>query len=146
MATKRSKSKVAPVVTSDSLRALMYAAKNHAVDAGEADHEVGDLQDLLRRAWTFLTPGQRVALLNSPEVKAVLEAGGRGKLTVKKLIKLEENELETLERAVAAAGYTITEAEDPGFFCWMTDDETSDDFYDRGEAVRDAYKHYQANQ
>jgi hypothetical protein len=37
------------------LEKLFGAADNHAEDTGEPDHEVGDLQDVLRTAWNLMT-------------------------------------------------------------------------------------------
>lgn len=54
---------------------LFRAAYQHAADAGEPDHEVGDLQDLLRALWDGCTPRQRAAFLSGAAAAAVLEAG-----------------------------------------------------------------------
>lgn len=61
-----------------ALERLLQAADNHAEDAGEPDHAVGDLQDLLRAAWALMTAEQRHALVTSNAAEAVIEAGGRG--------------------------------------------------------------------
>ena len=42
----------------DLLAEILEAARRHGL-ASEADHEVGDLQDALRIAWTALTPAER---------------------------------------------------------------------------------------
>lgn len=54
---------------------LIEAAERHGKDS-EPDHEVGDLQQLLRAAWGLMTPDQRQALLVSPEAEDVLMHGG----------------------------------------------------------------------
>lgn len=60
-----------------ALERLLQAADNHAEDAGEPDHAVGDLQDLLRAAWALMTVEQRRALVTSDAAEALIEAGGR---------------------------------------------------------------------
>jgi|GEM_PF-1586572 len=57
------------------LQTLLDAADHHGNDAGDPDHTVGDLQELLRAAWKSMTPAQRDGLLASAEAKAVLEWG-----------------------------------------------------------------------
>ena len=52
-----------------------HAAFVHGEDS-EGDHEVGDLQDLLRAAWGLMTEEQRVDFLFTDEAKAVLSAAG----------------------------------------------------------------------
>lgn len=56
---------------------LIAAAERHGQDS-EPDHEVGDLQSLLRRAWELMEPHQRTTLLTSSEAEEVLEHGGDG--------------------------------------------------------------------
>lgn len=58
---------------SQMLNVLLAAAKQHGEDS-DPDHEVGDLQDLLRPMWAILTPEQQRNFLASDEVAAVLEA------------------------------------------------------------------------
>lgn len=38
---------------------LILAAQHHGEDGDSPDHEVGDLQDLLRACWTKMTPKAR---------------------------------------------------------------------------------------
>ena len=52
---------------------LIGLAKKHGEDS-EPDHEVGDLQDLLRAAWAQMTPEQRRAMLTEASVSNVVEA------------------------------------------------------------------------
>jgi hypothetical protein len=40
---------------------LFGAADAHAAEAGDPDHAVGDLQEILRAAWRVMTPAQRTA-------------------------------------------------------------------------------------
>lgn len=48
------------------------AAEQHGQDS-EPDHEVGDLQDMLRAMWAILTPAQRVAYASSDAVQQILQ-------------------------------------------------------------------------
>lgn len=48
------------------------AAQQHGQDS-DPDHEVGDLQDMLRAMWAILTPAQRVAYAGSDAVRMVLQ-------------------------------------------------------------------------
>lgn len=48
------------------------AAKTHGIDS-EPDHEVGDLQDMLRAAWDILTPAQRMAFVSLPAIEELVE-------------------------------------------------------------------------
>ncbi len=52
-----------------------HAAFVHGEES-EGDHEVGDLQDLLRAAWALMTDEQRIDFLFTDEAKAVLTAAG----------------------------------------------------------------------
>jgi hypothetical protein len=52
-----------------------HAAFVHREES-EGDHEVGDLQDLLRAAWALMTEDQRIEFLFTDEAKAVLSAAG----------------------------------------------------------------------
>ena len=47
---------------------LFRAADAHAAEAGDLDHAVGDLQEILRAAWRVLTPQQRRDLFAQPEL------------------------------------------------------------------------------
>ena len=40
------------------------------------DHEVGDLQELFRAAWSILSPEQRVVFATSPDVHRTLDGAG----------------------------------------------------------------------
>lgn len=52
---------------------LIGFARKHGEDS-EPEHEVGDLQDLLRAAWALLTPEQRRAMLTDASVSNVVES------------------------------------------------------------------------
>lgn len=58
----------------DPIEHVMEAAKIHGDDV-EADHEVGDLQDLLRAMWALLPADKRTEFLSSDAVMEVLKAG-----------------------------------------------------------------------
>jgi hypothetical protein len=45
----------------DLLQEIVDAAERHG-RVSDSDHEVGDLQDALRGAWSMLTPAQRKSL------------------------------------------------------------------------------------
>lgn len=49
--------------TPSMLDDFIKAATNHGRDS-EPDHEVGDLQDMLRTAWKIMTPEQRIRFMN----------------------------------------------------------------------------------
>lgn len=51
---------------------FIKAAEKHGEDS-HPDHEVGDLQDLLRAAWEIMSPEQRYKLTVCPEAWNVLE-------------------------------------------------------------------------
>lgn len=55
-----------------NLQYYLDAAQQHGEDS-EPDHEVGDLQDLLRTMWSLLTPEQRMAFAKHEDVHMVLE-------------------------------------------------------------------------
>lgn len=54
---------------------IIAAAANHGRDS-EPDHEVGDLQDLLRVAWKIMTPQQRTQFWNHDTTHEILKSGG----------------------------------------------------------------------
>lgn len=54
---------------------LLDIARQHGEDS-EPDHEVGDLQDLLRPMWKMLTSRQRQQFLRIPEVQQVVSGAG----------------------------------------------------------------------
>lgn len=62
------------LLSTTPLDRILAAAKAHGED-DDPDHEVGDLQEVLRAAWSRMTPEQRLMLTLSPEVQAVLANG-----------------------------------------------------------------------
>lgn len=95
------------------LERLIEAARRHGEDS-EPDHEVGDLQDILRAAWEQLTPDQRRRVIRSPEVSNVVEAAG-GDLpllqTVGDLADVDDGELAEALQFVGAPGGLTAEQE-----------------------------------
>ena len=55
----------------------LNAAKEHGEDS-DPDHEVGDLQDLLRVTWSILTADQKAKFALSPVVSSVMESALAG--------------------------------------------------------------------
>jgi hypothetical protein len=53
---------------------ILTAAQQHGSNS-EPDHEVGDLQEVLRAAWSLMLPEQRNQLMAAAETRSVLEAG-----------------------------------------------------------------------
>lgn len=51
---------------------MIAAAERHGAES-DPDHEVGDLQQILRAAWEIMTPEQRVALAADDMVQEVLD-------------------------------------------------------------------------
>ena len=119
------------------LTKLFDAADNHAEDSGDSDHAVGDLQDLLREAWSLMSPSQRLCLIDSDAVYSMIETGARGEFIAEDLTDLLNREVQTMEETVVAAGYRIMETVD-GFY-WETDDTEGLIFVEREDAVADAF-------
>lgn len=115
---------------------LITAADNHSEDTGE-DHGIGDLQDLLRQAWSIMSVSQKRQLIRTGEVGDLVEAGARGEFEVTDLESEINQELAEMEVKVVAAGGSFMEHE--GGFYWETEGEAGEDFHDRGDAVVDAY-------
>ena len=63
-------------MTTDMLDKLLAAAEAHGKES-DADHEVGDLQGVLRSCWKRLTPKQQLEVYQEHEeiVAGWLEAG-----------------------------------------------------------------------
>jgi hypothetical protein len=74
MAKKGTKKKYEPPGPLDKVETFIQAAKNHG-ESDDPDHEVGDLQDMLRAAFRLLLPGQVKAFARDPKVEIVLDAG-----------------------------------------------------------------------
>lgn len=48
------------------------AAEQHGQDSAP-DHEVGDLQDLARKMWEIMSPGQRLKLMADEDIREAIE-------------------------------------------------------------------------
>lgn len=59
----------------DGINCMLSAAQNHG-EASELEHEVGDLQDMLKAAWALLLPEQKLQLLRNPKVAEILQDEG----------------------------------------------------------------------
>jgi hypothetical protein len=55
------------------IETFIAAAQKHGEDS-EPDHEVGDLQDMLRAAWSIMTPEQRRTFATTEEVDNVMDS------------------------------------------------------------------------
>lgn len=62
--------------TTPDIESYILAAEIHGEDSYEPDHEVGDLQQLLRLAWTFLIDAQKQRFAEHDHAKDVLSLGG----------------------------------------------------------------------
>lgn len=82
------------------LEALLRIAKQHGEDS-EPDHEVGDLQDLLRPMWKLLTPDQRNAFMASDEVRNVMQGATGEDGTICDIEDVDPQELEEAAQYLA---------------------------------------------
>lgn len=62
------------MINRDDIETYVEAARLHGEDE-HPDHEVGDLQDMLRAAWRVLTPEQRKGLVRDDAFERTLECG-----------------------------------------------------------------------
>jgi len=69
------------------LKKLFDAADAHGEDSGEPDHTVGDLQGLLRKAWSLMSKKQKLEFLASDEVEELVDMGARGDFDVPALVR-----------------------------------------------------------
>lgn len=122
------------------LEKLFAAADNHGEDSGEPGHTVGDLQDLLRRSWEIMSVSQKLQLLRGTEVYNVVECGARGEFEWDDLVAEITKSLAGQEAEVIEAGYEF-KVQIEGTHFWETEDEASEDFPTRVDAVADAYRH-----
>lgn len=120
------------------IETLLVAADNHAEDAGESDHAVGDLQGLLRKAWEIMSIDQRLQLLKSSEVADLLEVGGREEIDCDSLVEKFSQAVVDMETKVLTSGYAIVQSES-GFY-WETDDAAGEDWHSREDAIASAYE------
>lgn len=124
---------------SEVLEKLFKAADNHGEDAGEADHTVGDLQDLLRTAWELMTPSQKLAFLSEERsAELVVEAGARGEFSLKDLADEVRADVARMELVVTGKGYVFLEGEYG--FSWENAAKDSGYFRTREDAIADAYE------
>ncbi len=79
--------------------ALISAARQHGKD-DDPEHEVGDLQDLVRAMWRLMTPSQRVATLRAAEVQAIAQTITGAELPA----DLDEVSAEEISEALTALG------------------------------------------
>jgi len=70
--SKKNSSKASNTLPLLEVEFYIDAAQKHGEDS-EPDHEVGDLQDFLRRAWALMSPDQRVEFALSPSVHSTLD-------------------------------------------------------------------------
>lgn len=61
---------------SSALTLLAEIPLQHALDTGEADHEIGDWQEFIRVGWEIATPVQRANILGSDALNDLLEPAG----------------------------------------------------------------------
>lgn len=54
---------------------VLRAAEQHGLGAGEPEHHVGDLEDVLRAAWGLMTAAQRNSLMAGADALEVLKSG-----------------------------------------------------------------------
>lgn len=120
------------------LEKLIAAADNHGEDE-DPDHTVGDLQDLLRRSWEIMGVSQRLQLLRSDEAESVILHGARDEFDAEALVAEVQSDLAAMESSVNAAGYVFMEGE--GGFFWETEEDVSEDFHERWDAIADAHEH-----
>ncbi|KWU19173.1 hypothetical protein [Burkholderia cenocepacia] len=122
------------------LQRLFDAADNHGEDTGEADHTVGDLQGLLRKACSLMTVGQQLRFLGSDEVLELVEAGARDEFDASTLMDELNRDLFTKQQALKVAGYRWDHHEMVGWFWKKQGGPLSRTFYCWEDAVEDAYR------
>ena len=100
---------------SDTLDILFSAALRHAEDSFDPDHEIGDLQDLLRAAWVLLPRSQKTFVLDGLAVGENLDFGSRDEFDADDLIDLVESgqAAEALEKLFLAADQHQEDNGDP---------------------------------
>lgn len=121
------------------LNKLFTTADIHGDESGEYDHTVGDLQDLLRRSWAIMSIAQKRQLLQSDEAANVIECGAQEEFDADDLIEELTQTLIKQGSAIASAGYKLKSSAGGKFF-WQTDDEASEDFDSREDAIVGAYQ------
>ena len=121
---------------------LIEAARRHGEDS-EPDHEVGDLQDVLRAAWAELTPDQRRRVIRSPDVSNVIEAASADLpllQNVGDLADVDDDELAEALQFVGAPGGLTPEQEVDAVNALrlnaFADDEERDRWREQGAVAR----------
>jgi hypothetical protein len=95
---------------------LIDAADSHAEDAGDPDHAVGDLQQMLRKAFSLMMPSQRLAFIESQEACDVIETGAREEFDAADLsLAIDAIAKRQYDEVLAISGYTVVKGQD-GFF------------------------------
>lgn len=87
------------------LNKLFLAADQHGEDE-DPDHTVGDLQDLLRAAWSLLSPSQQAEFLCSEEVANVVLTGARNEFDEETLLTDHQ---QNIREALSKAGGTLVQ-------------------------------------
>jgi len=128
---------------------LIQAAENHGKD-GNPQHQVGDLEGMLRLCWSMLSVQAQHDLLAKDEVQVIIEAGARNEFNAKDLSLILSNDIFENFTRLKAEGYDFIE-NDYGHK-WVKEsplrgeDADSVEFEHVGDAVRDADKDFQRNQ
>ena len=86
---------------------IFTAADNHSDAPGNLNNTVGDLQEIIRRAFAILTVSQKKTLLNSVEVENLVEAGADDEFTVDDMLKHVDASILQMELALDRAGVTL---------------------------------------
>lgn len=132
------------MTTTNLLDKLFAAADAHGEDSGEPDHTIGDLQGLLRRAWSLMSISQQLKMLQSAEVNDLVEAGARDEFEAEDLEAEIRQKIAGMETEVIKAGYSFVQDETS---CrWEAAGAMGTDFADGVDAIEEAYKHLQASQ
>lgn len=126
------------------IETLIKAADKHAEDTGQADHAVGDLQDLLRTAWGIMTFDQKTRLLQTPQAADVLETGMLEVDDPQRLVDDLDAELKRMSDEILAADYRIVSTEG-GLYYWECGIQAGEDL-ERADAIVDAYQHLQESE
>lgn len=100
---------------SSTIEKLFKAAYQHGMDSFEPDHEVGDLQDLCRAAWSLVDDEKKCRILDCYEVEENLELGARDVFTADDLIEWVEKGRgdEALKQLFVAADQHFEDNGDP---------------------------------
>ncbi|GBG14484.1 SerC protein [Novimethylophilus kurashikiensis] len=122
----------------EMLEKLLKAADAHGEDSGEPDHTVGDLQDLLRKAWSLMSLSQKLELMQSDEVDNVVECGAQDEFEAEDLVMQMRDQYVDVKRRLEAHGFSFVENELGTK--WETTAEISMDYPTCFDAVEAAHK------